>query len=114
VRTKAAAWAKAEAKGAELVMAAGKLVESLRAAGNAKQALFEAAQSAYDAMPSPKQTAANYRLGIADLDAIVGLELMRAGLATNQHGSTLPTLPTLPAVAADAAGLVRLARGAAL
>jgi hypothetical protein len=112
-KTRTAAWRQAERLAEERVTTAGKLAEALRIAGEHYAELVRLGHAAYDHMPARIPGGPSmYRLASGDVAAVVGIDVLRAGLPDGARISLslLSQYPGSVEVAESSLELIRLAR----
>lgn len=112
-KARAAAWKDAVRLAEERVATAGKLAEALHAAGEHYAALVRLGIEAYNAMPARTPGGPSmYRLSAGDATAVVGIDVLRAGLPDGAQisPSMLSQYPGIAEVAASSLDMIRLAR----
>jgi hypothetical protein len=111
-KARTASWKEAERLAQERVVAAGKLADALRAAGECYAELVRLGIATFDAMPVRSGGHSAYRLSRVDVAAIAGIDMLRAGLPDPARisPSMLDQYPGITEVAASGLDLVQLAR----
>jgi hypothetical protein len=111
--SRAASWKHAERLAQDRVVAAGRLAASLRVAGENYAELVRLGLAAYNEMPAAGRGGpSTYRLSPGDVAAVVGIDLLRAGLPDGAKISTsmLSQYPGIAEIVASSLDMIRLAR----
>lgn len=111
-KDRAAAWRRAEDLAGERIVAASKLAECLRAAGEHYQTVIRLGLDIYSVIPAGAQWQGGpsaYKLSEGDAAAVLGIELQRYGLpqASRIPASMVSGYPTLAQIAESTVASIR-------